>query len=221
MNNYPSSNFSTVFFLVVIFIGMGLLIYHTVEITVENGQLEEAMGTLQAHVATLKTENAALKTESTAFETENAAVKTKNTSLTDENSRLKTALEKAVAENTSLKASDAGKLAELEKLRLEYNVLRLENQQLKALQGSGGVSSKAAPEVLQSSFLPTGLEFWMKLGVIVLAVTIFLLSYAIYYALSKDIRRKRAAVLNEMYNGRGSSRKSRYTHIIDSHFVDR
>ena len=206
MNNYPSNNFSTVFFLVVLFIGMGVLGYHAYEITVENVRLNEVVKTLQTNVTSLNTENAALKTENTTLKTENAA-------FTDENSQLKTALEKEVAENISLKASDADRLAELEKLRRENSELKVENLQLKTIVGSNGGSSQKDIEVIQSSLLPTDLESWLKVAIVVLIAVILLIIYATY-ELAKDIRRKKAASLL----GIG---KSRTPHIIESRFVNR
>ncbi len=206
MNNYPSNNFSTVFFLVVLFIGMGVLSYHAYEITVENGQLNEAVKILQTDVASLNTENAALKTENTTLKTENAAI-------TNENSQLKTTLEKEIAENISLKASDAEKLAELEKLRREYSELKTENLQLKTIVGSDGGSSQEDIEVIQSTLLPTDLESWLKIVAVVIIAAILAISFTTY-VLAKDIRRKKAASLL----GVG---KSRTPHIIESRFVNR
>lgn len=214
MNNYPSSNFATIFFLVIVFIGTGLLMYHTYDVSLENGQLKEVVGTLQASVEKLNAENTTLKAENTTLKTENA-------SLTVEKSKLQVELEKALAEITSLKSADTGNLlADLVKLRSENNDLRLENQRLKAMQNTGGGQNNMAPEALLSTFLPTDLEFWKKVLAVAL-VEVFLLMNCLVYNLLKNVRRGKAAVLSGNYAEHGSARKSRSTHIIDTHFIDR
>jgi len=167
MNNYPSNNFSTVFFLVVLFIGMGLLMYHTYEVTIENGQLNETVGTLQANIETLNIENTTLKTTITG--------------LTDENSKLKTTVEKAVTENTSLNIENAT-------LRTANAALADENNKLKASdskvqQISSGESSNANHEVLQSAFLPIDLETWTRTKVVVSVILFFSVSSIVYMLL--------------------------------------
>lgn len=164
MNNYPSNNFSTVVFLVVLFIGMGLLIYHTYEITNENGQLKETVGTLQAGVETLNKENTELKTA--------------NVALTDENSKLKATVEKAGVENTSLKTENTT-------LRTANIALTDENNKLKASdsnvqQMSCGENSSVNHEILLSTFVPIDLEAWMRVKEIVLVIAILFIGYIIY-----------------------------------------
>ena len=167
MNNYPSNNFPTVFFLVVLFIGMGLLIYHTYEVTNENGQLKETVGTLQASVETLNQENEKLNVTSTE--------------LADENINLKTTLEKTLAENASLNT-------EITVLRLVNATLTDENNKLKAsysnVQQLGNEeSSNTNHEVLLSAFMPIGIETLMSAREVVLVMAIFLISYIIYVLL--------------------------------------
>ncbi len=209
MNNNPSSNFSTVFFLVVLFIGMGVLIYHACEITLENGQLKETVNTLQTSEATLNTENATLKTENTTLKTENATLKTENATLKnenvtiiDENSRLKAELIKEVSKNIFLNTSDADKIAELEKLRNENNNLRAENLQIKIVGNKGDGSHLENIEVLQSAVLPIA--------------ALLLISYNTYVLLN-NIRRKKAASLLGMCNSTGKNQTPR---IIESQFAE-
>ena len=198
MNNYSSSNFATVFFLVVLFIGTGVLIYHTVEVSNENRQLKETIVTLQANAETLSAENANLKTD-------NSALVMKNNELTNENTGLKTALEQAAAENTSLKTRNAEMATQLENLQAQCTSV-----------GDGNT----APEVLESTFLPTDPQFWMRAAMVVLIVTILLLGYTVY-TITKEIRRKRAVVLNGMNHNRALSQKDQSPHLIDSRFLDR
>lgn len=196
MNNYPSNNFSTVFFLVVLFIGMGVLGYHAYEITLENGQLNEDVKTLQTNVASLNTENAALKTENSTLKSENTTLKTEKAAITNENRMLKTELVKEVSKNIFLDTPDTDKIAELEKLRSENSNLKVENLQLKAIGNRSDGSSPGDIEVLQSTILPI--------------TAILLISYNIY-VLFNDIWRKKAVLTG----------KSRNPHIIESRFIER
>jgi cell division protein FtsB len=214
MNNYPSSNFATVFFLVIVFIGTGLLMYHTYDVSLENGRLKEVVETLQANVEKLNAENTTLRAENTTLKAENA-------SLTVEKSKLQIELEKALAEINSLKAAGTGKLLlDLEKLRSENNELRLENQRLVAMQNTDGGQNNMAPEVLLSTFLPTDLDFWKKVLAVAL-VEVFLLMNCLVYNLIKNVRRGKVAALSGNSAIHGSTRKSRNTHVIDTRLVDR
>ena len=214
MINYPSSNnFGTILLLAVLFIGMGLLIYHTGEISIENGQLKETVGTLQESVAILDGENAALKTENTRITAENLT-------LVEENSYVKSALEETLAENTTLKADDAVMLAEVESLRLENFDLKLENQRLEALLVPSTRSGNAAFEVDQASFLPKDSGVWTKLAVAAMLAAIPFEGFTVY-AMYKHLRRKRATALNSNYNELSVSRKNRNTYVVDSRFSNR
>jgi regulator of replication initiation timing len=214
MNNYHSSNFATVFFLVIVFIGTGLLMYHTYDVSLENGRLKDTVGTLQASVEKLNVENTGLKAE-------NTILKTKNASLTVEKSKLQIELEKALAEITSLKAADTGKLlVDLVKLRRENNELRLEIQRLEAMRNTDGSQNNMAPEVLLSTFLPVDPEFWKKVLAVAL-VEVFLLMNCLIYNLVKNLWRGKVVIPRRNNSENGSTRKSRITHVIDTHFVDR
>jgi len=180
MNNYPSSNFSTVLLLVVLFIVMGALIYHTIEVTLDNNQLRET-------VTTLDKENQVLKIEKAA--------------LVDENTKMKTALEQALAENSSLKTMYAGANTELVTLQAQCN---------------GNESSSAGLQALQSSIIPTDLGLWMKLVAIGLVAAVLPVRFTIN-ALQNRSHRKRASILNPIYDG--IPRKNQYTNVIDSRFV--
>jgi regulator of replication initiation timing len=216
MYNNPTSNFATVFFLVVLFIGMGLLIYYTFEVTGENMQLKESVENLQADLVSLTAENAALLTANTTLAAENTALRTENTALTDEYSKMKAELEKALTENTSLKASvDAGTLPEVEAMRRENDNLKQENLRLTLLPCNGGEGNKTGLEVLQSTILPIDLKFWINVAAVVLVEAILLISYRFY------TRRKETAALATLYAERGLSRTSRTTRMIDSRFINR
>jgi len=220
MNNYPSTNFATVFFLVILFIGTGLLIYHTYEVTFENNQLKEDLGTFQASVTTLNSENIALKSENNTLNTKNAELNAENIMLTDENSALKFALEIAVGENLAMKASDSDKLTELEKLRRENSDLTFENQRLMTVYTNGNVNSKANLEVLESSFVPTDIKFWVMVIAIILIGVVFFTAFAVF-ALIKKINQKWTPALYRVIDKRETNRRSQNPQIITSHFADR
>ncbi len=185
MNNYPSSIFSTVFFVVILFIGMGVLGYHAYEITVENLQLNEDVKTLQMNMTSLSTENVALKAENLTLQTENAA-------FSEESNELKAALAKEIAENTSLRAAEVDKLAELEKLHRENSELKAENLKLKTIGSNNVGSNQNDIEGFQSSLLPTDLKPWLNVVITVLIAAFLLIIYA-RYKLTQDKRQKSIA----------------------------
>jgi len=195
MNNYSSSSFSTVFFLVAVFIGMGILIYHSVDITKENGQLRETVETMQTSVETLSTANVALKTE-------NASLKTANSTYTTDNHTLKADLEKAAAEMISLKALVANNTTELEKLRHENSILTTEKLRLNKLQSADSRSPTDNHEVLQSTLIPTDLELWMKVATVIIVMGILFIGYTLHIFF-KDRSQKRVAFQKAIYVNRG------------------
>lgn len=231
MNNYPSNNFSTVFFLVILFIGMGVLIYHASEITQENGQLKETVSTLQTNETALNKENVALKTENSTLikenttlkmgnttlnaenitlktenatlEEENATLKTENAAITSENSMLKAELVSEVSKNIFLDTSDAEKIAELEKLRSENNNLSMENLQLKTIGNNGNGINQREVENLRSTILP---------------IAVILITSFNIYGLFNNVRRKKTVSFLGMKNLAG---KRQNPHIIESRFIER
>lgn len=218
MINYPSSNFATVFFLVVIFIGMGLLLYHAAEITVEYNQLQDVVETLQANISSLRSENENLKSEMSPLKTQNNELAAVNASLVDENHQLRALYEQTVAENITLKDLDTSNLAELENLRRENSDLRMENLRLKMLQSSSDDERTKEPVILQSAVLPVDQNFWMSIAAVILVAVIIVISCALYI-LIKDILRKNAApVLEKNEKNRKTGRNGQY---IDSHFTKR
>ena len=113
MNNYPSSNFATVFFLVVLFIGTGVLGYHAFELTKQNGQLNETINvqnakieSLTQQIAQLTAENQTMKPKNVELKKENSNLMTENTSLKNENSNLKNANADLQTQNSGLQANN-------------------------------------------------------------------------------------------------------------------
>jgi len=218
MINYPTSNFATVFFLVVIFIGMGLLIYHAAELTLEYNQLQDVVETLQANISSLKSENENLKSEMTPLKTQNTELADVNASLVDENSQLRALYEQTVAENITLKEMDTDNLSELEKLRTENSGLRLENLRLRMLQSSSVEHRTEEPVVLQSAILPADLYSWMSVVAVILVAVIIVISCTLYILL-KDIRQKKnAPVYGKDLKDKATKRTGK---SIDSHFTNR
>ena len=242
MYNNPSSNFGTVVFLVLVFMGSGLLLYHCYDITVQNQQLEETVGTLQASVdelnvsnaglksenATLQTENVALKSnsatltsENTTLTTENAGLESENVAFQSENTALKSNNAKLTSENTTLTTENAG-------LKLMDTVLQKENSKLKTVlpnEGAQIVSSKATPdgssngvsELLQSNFLPNDFDSWMK-WIDILLIASLLFAFGEVCILVNKLRKK--GTLPQMISSRRIlPRKSQNTNVIESHFV--
>ena len=207
MNNYPSTNSGTVIFLVLLFIGMGLLMYHTYEITLENGQLKETVSTLKTSEATLNTEKDSLKAENAILMTENAALMAENLAVTDEINKLETALTEKVTENMALMASDTEKSAELETLRIEYSELLSEYLKLKPLQ-SDDESAGLSPEAHLSSLLPVGLDYWVILAVGILLAALIFIRYKTLKLLNY-MQQKKAGIRSDIYNRLPKNRSSR------------
>ena len=203
MNNYPSSsNFGTVVFLVLIFIGTGLLMYHSYEITVQNGQLEQ-------QVASLQSTNASLNGENTALKTENETLRANIGGLQNENNSLKT--EKAGLENN---LSTLG--TEMARLQAENTALQTENTALKSENTSLSQATNPVipvtgnPEtIVQSGFLPSSLESSMTVAALLFLALLFACYAA--FALLRDVWHKRAVL-----RSRGGNRR-----VINSHFVNR
>jgi hypothetical protein len=213
MNN--NSIFLTVLFLVAIFIGMGLLIYHTVEITGENAQFKISVKDLQARMATLEAENTTLKSENTTLASENSTVKTENATLVNDNNNLKNKLANVLSENTSLKSTNDETLAELGALRSENSNIKSENLRLTQSPCNASTNNETGLQVLQATVLPTIPESWIKFAATLPIGAIIIVSYN-YYA-----HRRKAAALARLYARRELSQRGPTTKVIDSRFVSR
>ena len=224
MNINSSSSFGTVFFLVVLFIGTGLLAYHAYDLTVENGHLKETNASLQL----LKSENDALKAENAKFKADNAVLinnnsglKSENSSLINENGQLKVTLDNELAENGSLKAIDADKDSELAKLRIENTSLKNENAVLTLKNGKSGENFQIVPSVIQSSIFPSDLERWIKLAILGLAVIFLVEIIVIARAVKHNRLKDKVIVMDDNLTGAPDNKyfhQQNKTRIIDARF---
>ena len=219
-NNTNSSSFGSILFFVILFIGMGLLIYYAVDITDQYRELEATMERLQSRDATLSTEIADIKQTYSVCMSDNVTYQGQIAAMTDEINRLKAELEKALAEIAAYKASSVAPPPEMGALINEINNLKLKNQQLSSLSCGSVENSRSTGEILHSTILPSSPEFWKALVAITLVEAIFLLSYALH-KLDRDARRRKAAVSAALHTRQSSSRKTNTTGVIDSRFIDR
>lgn len=203
----PSSNFPIVVFVTALLIGMGLLIYHSLDITQENQQLKQSLAAAQVELSTLDTQakalqeevatctlaNNALNDEKLGLQTQLDQVAGQNTILTNEASRLQGELDQVRNDYTALQASVNGlDLTMVEELRQENENLNIALNQCTSLQ--------ANQPMLQSSFLPTDLATWTLLVVIGLVGVSVLIFRAV------QVRRKKASVLHRLYEEQSLSR---------------
>jgi chromosome segregation ATPase len=214
-----SSNFGTVVFLVVVFIVMGVLIYHTVEVFNDTNELNEELAACQNDLDQAITKYEVTISECSALQTENSTLMAEISQLRNENNQLRAAQGDLDAEIAALNATIAANTEEIEKLSRENNDLRLENEQLKKQSTRSIEGSKALSEVLQTPLMPVDLETLVKAIMIPLFGEILTIIGIAIKAL-KDLRRKQTTVRKQR-NQRGSPGKNRYPHVIDSHFVDK
>ena len=209
MYQQPTSNFPTVVFLVIVFVGMGLLIYRTVDLTQANGQMKATLEASQATASELSAENDGLRAKVAELRTDKAA-------LSAENDQLKARLEQTAAEIEAMKAGDAIRPPDLGAQPGGSGASKLEITQPGGRAGNGSGSA----EVLQSSFLPADPEFWTKAAVAGMIAAILLLS-GLTGAILNDMRRRKAPVQAGASDGRGPAYRNTSPTLIDTGFVGR
>jgi regulator of replication initiation timing len=217
-----NSNFPTVVFVVALLIGMGLLIYHSVDLATENNQLKQSMVNLQAELTARDSEAKALKDEITTCTMA-------NTALTGETTRLQGELDQARIDYTALTGETTKLQGELDQALKNYTTLqtyvnglgltnveglRQENYNL-SIALAQCTSNEANQKILQSSILPTDPEAWLTIAVFVLVGATLLIYYAIYK------RWKKASILHRLYSEQGLSRRNRNSDVIEARFLHR
>jgi chromosome segregation ATPase len=208
--NNSNSNFPTVVFVVALLVGTGMLIYHSLDITQENNRLKQAMANLQTELTARNAEAKSLNDEISACSLANAALTNEisacslaTTTLTAETNQLRSELDRMLKDYTALQTYVNGlRLPDVENLRQENNNLNV------ALELCN--SSEAKQKMLQSSILPTDLETWTMIAVVVLIGAINLIVYAIYS------HRKKASVLDRLRAEHGLPRRNRDIHVKET-----
>jgi hypothetical protein len=215
MNNYSSSsNFTTVFFLVSLFIGMGVLIYHTCEISTENRQLRETAAALQASLSEAKAKIAELEGKIAKLEEDNTASEANIQTLENEIEGLNVELAQAYARIDEMNKAETARTTDTAVVCDEKGDGKPENS-------GSAIVQNGSPEVLQSSIIPTDPDFWLKIGVVLLVGLNLFFVLLVAYALLKRVLWKRAALMNAMYNNQRLPQNSNYTYIVDTRFTNR
>lgn len=220
MYGYPSSNnsnFGILFFLFLVFAGMGLLAYHTYSVTVENGDLRQSVSILEARVGELATTEDTLTARNTSLAAENTSLKEANAGLTSENTALR-------AENTPLKAENADLRTENAGLKMSNVALADENRKLAAsidsqkaaLPVTGCDTTNTPPTValLQSTLVPTSTEGALRL-IVGLLLAAILWVWAEMYSLVKAIMKRNTAASRDAAGNGSKSNQSQATHVVD------